>query len=614
MMPAVQISSGPGMALAAGRGSGVRAGNESAPGGPGGTELGAAMQHALSQVSGREPGRGNGAGQPVDGGSNTAGWSAAAGAGGNQQAPDARQGIAGSGTAPVDSHNVTLSVSNAKSHGGADTAEHPGLPAQGGTAATAKAAEALAGSAQTVVQPTAARAGGNVTNVSTNPGEAVSEGAGAAGSSQGVPGTASEKAGQKADGKKAGKKSHPVQPAGQVANGSVMLAAAASAVAGAHPAAAPARVIAGATATAYGRTVAAVVSVKAGPDAGAGNQGLASAAGIANAGRNAQVAAAGPIQSQSQSEGRTQGSLVTAAAGVGVSSGSAPLGVGADTGSGVNASVSASADAGGSTGGNAAGGAGLTASRGRDGARNASGANGNASPGGGFMATLLQAHAGDGLATGSGVGPGVSAGVGTGPVIAAGPHGSVQHAAGNAVGMGAANPYARMDEPQRATLVYASPQKMSVAVSDPGLGNFQVRAHGEAAQVVASLATSSAVTHAQLSGHLPALTAFLQDQHVDVSRVTVVQQSLPAGDAGPRDFGGQQRQGDSGGRGARAQAGRVGGVEAGGAGGLQGTVSSAGTAGAEAGLDLGRDDAAGASTRRAAALDGGVMSSVDVHA
>jgi hypothetical protein len=157
-----------------------------------------------------------------------------------------------------------------------------------------------------------------------------------------------------------------------------------------------------------------------------------------------------------------------------------------------------------------------------------------------------------------------------------------------------------MDQPQQATLVYASTQKMSVAVSDPGLGNFEVRAQGVGAQVSASLATNSALTHAQLSGHLPALTAFLQEQRVDVSRVTVVQQGPLVGDAGSRDSGGHPQQGGSGGRRARAQASRVGGVAAGGADGLNGTVSLVGPEGPP--------------MRGAAAVDNGAMSLVDVHA
>jgi hypothetical protein len=208
--------------------------------------------------------------------------------------------------------------------------------------------------------------------------------------------------------------------------------------------------------------------------------------------------------------------------------------------------------------------------------------------GNGFTATLLNGH------------PGTAA------------HSVLPHASGAADGVGGANPYMRMDEPQRPSLVYASPQKMAVAVSDPALGSFQVRAQGTGAQVTASLATTSAATHAQLSGHLPSLTSFLQDQRVDVSRVTVVQQSLVGGDAGPRDSGGRQ-QGRSGSRRARPRAGRVGEVgTAGEAGSVRsrdsnlsnGSMDSAGRAGMEA--------ATGMDTKTGAA--GGGFSYVDLHA
>lgn len=214
--------------------------------------------------------------------------------------------------------------------------------------------------------------------------------------------------------------------------------------------------------------------------------------------------------------------------------------------------------------------------------------------GNGFTATLLQGH------------PGVVTGA-----VAAG-HSGVQHFSG---GAGAANPYARMDEPQRATLVYASPQKMSVAVSDPGLGSFQVRAQSAGAQVAASLATTSAATHAQLSGHLPSLTAFLQDQRVDVTRVTVVQQGLTGGDSGARNFGGQQqRQSRSGSQGPRAQAGRISAVGSGGAvlgAGAELGVSEAGSGAAGSGVGAGVGTGVGTGAGGSSA---GRMESVDLHA
>ena len=183
-------------------------------------------------------------------------------------------------------------------------------------------------------------------------------------------------------------------------------------------------------------------------------------------------------------------------------------------------------------------------------------------------------------------------------------HAGATQGSASAGAAGAANPYARMDEPQRASLVYASPQKMTVAVSDPSLGSFEVRAQGGGAQVAASLATASAATHAQLSGHLPSLTAFLQDQRVDVSRVTVVQQSLLSGDGGTRSSGGQQqRQRHSGSRDAGA-----GGVKAVGAAGGTGSGGVARTA---ASSEPAPGPAVGG---RAGISDAGVMSYVDVIA
>ena len=176
----------------------------------------------------------------------------------------------------------------------------------------------------------------------------------------------------------------------------------------------------------------------------------------------------------------------------------------------------------------------------------------------GFVATLLQAgHPG---ATPAAMHPGAS--------VAAN-------------GAAAANPYARMDEPQQAALVYALPQKMSVKVSDPALGSFEVRARSAGAQVSASLATASAVTHAQLSGQLPALTNFLQEQQVNLARVSVVQQqpSLLGGDSTARGFGGQQRQGRARSQARGAPGGRVGAVGSASGGKTSGVISETGAAG-----------------------------------
>jgi hypothetical protein len=609
------------MAAMAGKGPSVGSNGGVAPGDGAGAGFGAVMQHALSQVPGAGEGGGQGAQAPMAGDGKGAAGSAAAG-----------------GDAQANPKNVVDTVTNAERGNRAGSAVKPGAQAESGTATAAKTVEALAGGVQAMAQPTLATAERNVTDEGTNVVKTVSAGAdatgGAVGPAKGAAGEASAKDGKKTEVKKTADKSQPVPP-GLLVNGAGMLATAVSAAA-AHPAAVTAGTVAavkttrdgrpGAVAVVPGRAALAAggVASKGAAAAGAGMQ----AAGTSAANVGKQVP--GVVAVQAHGENHAQGNLVAATGGVGSAASSAQTAVGADTGSGSGLSSGSGAgpdaglDAGNgnavhSQSGNAAGGSGLTASHARDGAKNAGGGNGSAS--GGFTATLLQAHVGNELGSGSangtgngsgngfGSGLGVSAGAGAG--AAAGVHGSVPHAAGSAGGMGVANPYARMDEPQRATLVHASPQKMSVAVSDSGLGNFQVRAQGAGAQVAASLATSSAVTHAQLSGHLPALTAFLQDQRVDVSHVTVVQQSLLGGDAGPREFGGHERQGSSGGRGAQAQAGRVGSV---GAAGLKGTVGSGGPVGAAAGMDTGFVDAAGASAQRAAEMDGKAMSTVDVHA
>lgn len=588
MMPAVQV--GPGLAVAAGRASSATPELGVAPGNAAGAGFGKVMKHALSQVSGATEGS---AQAPVAGDGKDAAGSTAAAAGVGAQA-----------------NSQYISDTAAKSNqGAAATGGMPGAQAQSGTATSAKTVEALAGRVPAVAQQMAATAAAGSTNIGTNTGEGVSSSTdasgGAAGAVQGSSGGAAGTAGKKTDGKKAEEKSQLVAT-GLLVNGAGILPAAASVVVAAHPAAVPARTVAGVKEARDGGPAAIVVPRKAvlvagGVASGSGMQAAGAAAGDSNMGQNVP----GAIAWQAHHESRAQ-----AAMGADIGSGASPNfspGSGPNPDAGNGYAVHAQS-------GGAAGSSGLTASHVRDGVSSSASVNGNGSASGGFTATLLQVHAGNGTGNGFPSGLGVSAGAGAGPGAATLAHGGVQHAAGSAGGIGVANPYARMDEPQRATLVYASPQKMSVAVNDPGLGNFQVRAHGVGTQVAASLATSSAVTHAQLSGHLPALTAFLQEQRVDLSRVTVVQQSLLGADAGPRDFGGHQQQGGSGGRGTRAQAGRVGRVAGGGAGGLQGLVSSAETAGTEAGMDLGGNDAAGASTRRTAALDGGAMSSVDVHA
>lgn len=229
-------------------------------------------------------------------------------------------------------------------------------------------------------------------------------------------------------------------------------------------------------------------------------------------------------------------------------------------------------------------------------------------------ATVLRAQGAASINTKNASGAGTPANTGFTAALLNGQPGmamaATAHANASAAGgVSAANPYAHMDSPQAVSLTYASPQKVSVAVSDPSLGNFQVRAQSAGAQVAASLATASATTHAQLSGQLPALTAFLQEQRVDLSRVTVVQQSMLGGDTGARGFGGQQgRSGSSGSRNARSQSGRI---------AAAGSVAEVGAATGV--LDL---EAAGGMVRNEAAVpsshsqegSGGIVQYVDVHA
>lgn len=112
------------------------------------------------------------------------------------------------------------------------------------------------------------------------------------------------------------------------------------------------------------------------------------------------------------------------------------------------------------------------------------------------------------------------------------------------------NPYTRLDEASAPTVLHASPQRMTVAMSDSSLGNLQVQAQTVNGQVAASLATATAAGHAQLSGHLASLTGFLHDQHVDVARVTLAPPAFSSGMSGGQSSaqsgsGGQTQQGQT---------------------------------------------------------------------
>lgn len=90
----------------------------------------------------------------------------------------------------------------------------------------------------------------------------------------------------------------------------------------------------------------------------------------------------------------------------------------------------------------------------------------------------------------------------------------------------ASNPYARLDEASQPAVLHASPQQMTVALHDASLGSLQVQVQSVNGQLAASLATATTAAHTQLSGHLASLTGYLQDQRVDVARVTVAPQSF----------------------------------------------------------------------------------------
>lgn len=96
----------------------------------------------------------------------------------------------------------------------------------------------------------------------------------------------------------------------------------------------------------------------------------------------------------------------------------------------------------------------------------------------------------------------------------------------------AANPYARLDEASAPALLRLTPQNMTVAVTDPTLGNVQVQAQSVNGQIIASMATANATAHAQLSGHIASLNGFLHEQNVNVMQLTLSRQQLSGGMGG----------------------------------------------------------------------------------
>jgi flagellar hook-length control protein FliK len=116
---------------------------------------------------------------------------------------------------------------------------------------------------------------------------------------------------------------------------------------------------------------------------------------------------------------------------------------------------------------------------------------------------------------------------------------------GNPAPVAGSNPYARLDEASAPAVLHASPQQMTVAVHDASLGSLQVQVQSVNGQLAASLATATTAAHTQLSGHLASLAGYLQDQRVDVARVTVAPQSFSS-HSGSSQGGGPQSGGSGG--------------------------------------------------------------------
>lgn len=118
------------------------------------------------------------------------------------------------------------------------------------------------------------------------------------------------------------------------------------------------------------------------------------------------------------------------------------------------------------------------------------------------------------------------------PALSATPAQPALNSAQPALTPAAVNPYARMDEASAPAVLRLTPQNMTVALHDPTLGNIQVQAQSVNGQIIASMATTNAIAHAQLSGHLGSLNGFLHEQNINVSQLTLSRQQLSSGMGG----------------------------------------------------------------------------------
>lgn len=121
---------------------------------------------------------------------------------------------------------------------------------------------------------------------------------------------------------------------------------------------------------------------------------------------------------------------------------------------------------------------------------------------------------------------------GSGGALSATPAQPALNSAQPALTPAAVNPYARMDEASAPAVLRLTPQNMTVALHDPTLGNIQVQAQSVNGQIIASMATTNAIAHAQLSGHLGSLNGFLHEQNINVSQLTLSRQQLSSGMGG----------------------------------------------------------------------------------
>jgi hypothetical protein len=82
----------------------------------------------------------------------------------------------------------------------------------------------------------------------------------------------------------------------------------------------------------------------------------------------------------------------------------------------------------------------------------------------------------------------------------------------------AGSPFEKMDGSHTPQVVQSTPQRLAVAVHDPGLGWVEVRAHVTAGQVTAVVATASAA-HSAVVSDLPAIREYLTGQQVRVDHL-----------------------------------------------------------------------------------------------